>query len=62
MAAEITISPEARAARLRGRETFAEIRPTLPSVPRPDGSYGKPRDMHDQAVAATRRMEAQRAR
>jgi hypothetical protein len=62
MATEIHISKEASEARERGRRVFAEIQPTLPSVPRPDGSYGKPTDLHDQAEAATRRMEAQRGR
>ena len=62
MATEIHISKEAQEARERGRETFAQIRPTLPTVPRADGSYGKPVDMLDQADAATRRMEAQRGR
>jgi hypothetical protein len=47
MATEITISKEAREARERGRRVFAEIRPTLVSVPRPNGSYGKPTDLHE---------------
>jgi hypothetical protein len=62
MATEIHISKEASEARERGWHVFAQIRPTLPSVPHPDGSYGKPSDLHDQAEAATRRMEAQRGR
>ena len=62
MATEITVSKEAQKARERGRETFAQIRPTLPSVPRADCSFGKPVNMLDQAEAATRRMESARGR